>query len=107
MNNPDKTRMKLRTIEILDAYLMDDEEAYAECTMRFLKKNGEVQEKNIRWIHPEVEAEIPAQMIDVSELMKMSPCQLVETDSYYWNKANEVITRRMAKGQKGNSNGIL
>jgi hypothetical protein len=32
--------------EILEEYLTDQEEAYAECTFRFLKQNGEVQEKH-------------------------------------------------------------
>lgn len=89
-----KAMLKARVSEILDDYLMDDEEAYAECTFRFLKQNGETQEKTLRWIHPDLGQQIPKGMVSMADLMKMTSAELSASESYYWNKANEVITER-------------
>lgn len=100
MYDHQKIRLKSRLAEILDDYLMDNEEVYAECTLRFLKRNGETQEKTLRWIHPDLDRQIPKDMISVADLMKMTSAELGASESYYWNKANEVITERnnMKKG---------
>ena len=97
-----KNRLKARVAEILEDYLMDSEEAYAECTLRFLKRNGEIQEKTLRWIHPDLDQQISFSMVSVADLMQMGPAELFAGDSYYWNRANEIITKRNADRQKGN-----
>lgn len=92
--NDQKAMLKARVSEIIADYLMDDEEAYAECTLRFLKMNGETQEKTLRWIHPDLDQQIPKGMVSMADLMKMTSAELSASESYYWNKANEVITER-------------
>lgn len=89
-----KVILKARVSEILDDYLMDNAEAYAECNFRFLKQNGETQEKTLRWIHPDLDQQIPKDVISVADLMKMTSAELSASGSYYWNKANEVIAER-------------
>lgn len=89
-----KRQMKARIAEILNDYLMDPEEAYAECTLRFLKQNGETQEKTLRWVRPDLDRQITSGVISLADLMEMTPAEVAEADSYYWNKANEVITNR-------------
>lgn len=96
-----KDRLKARVAEILEDYLMDPEEAYAECTLRFLKQNGEIQEKTLRWFHPDLDRQISPSMISVAELLQMGPAELGASGSYYWNRANEIITKRNAERQKG------
>ena len=89
-----KSMIKARVAEILDDYLMDPEEAFAEITLKFLRSDGQKQEKCLRWTHPDMGEKMPAKVFSVADLMKLSPAEVAEADSYYWNKANEIISMR-------------
>jgi hypothetical protein len=36
-------------------------------------------------------------MISAADLMEMTPAEMAEADSYYWDKANEVIANKYKK----------
>ena len=90
----DKAILIDRVTEILEAYLMDENEAYAECTLKFLKLNGETQEKVLHWTHPDVAAQIEPKTYSLIELLTMDAAERYEADSYYWNRAIEIVSDR-------------